>query len=65
MRRQKMTPRSEDVGLLQTHVRQLRYAVATTSCRKTAEILQKMLDDAETSLRSAAERRNAPNSKQH
>lgn len=35
---------------LQDHVRHLRYAVATTTCRATADVLQQMLRQAEACL---------------
>jgi len=47
-----MTQRPEDLGSLHRHVRQLEYAVATTSCQQTLAVLQKMLRDANARLRS-------------
>lgn len=47
-----MTPQSEDAGSLQSHVRHLRYAVATTTCRKTVAVMQEMLREAEDQLQS-------------
>lgn len=54
-----MTLRTEDFGMLQRHICDLRYAVATTSCEVTAHILQRKLNEAEARLRGAAERLNA------
>lgn len=54
-----MTPRSENAGSLQSHVRHLRYAVATTTCRKTVAVMQEMLREAEARLQSCTAQ-NAP-----
>lgn len=45
-----MTSRSPDSGSLQSHVRSLRYAVATTTCRTTVAVLQQLLREAEARL---------------
>jgi hypothetical protein len=42
--------RLENSGSLQSHIRQLRYAVATTTCRTTSDLLQRMLREAEARL---------------
>lgn len=40
----------QDPGSLRSHVRNLRYAIATTTCDATADVLQRMLNEAETRL---------------
>lgn len=40
----------QEASSLQSHVRSLRYAGATTTCRTTAEILESMLKEAQASL---------------
>lgn len=47
-----MTLPSEEPASLQGHVHQLRYAVATTTCRKTVAVLKQMLSEAEARLPS-------------
>lgn len=51
-----MAPGTEDADALQRHVSHLRYAVATTTCRKTVEALRDILRDAEERLRSSSQR---------
>lgn len=36
---------------LRIHIRQLRHGVATTMCKRTSEMLQQMLEEAEAQLR--------------
>ena len=45
-----MMSRPQDMGALRSHVQHLRYAVATTTCRATADTLRRMLREAETRL---------------
>lgn len=42
--------RSQDRGSMQSYVRHLRFAVATTTCRATVDALQQMLREAEAGL---------------
>lgn len=42
--------RPQDLGSLDSHVRNLRYAVATTTCRATVAVLKQMLSEAEARL---------------
>lgn len=58
-----MMSRSQDVRRLQSYVRDLRYAVATTTCRETAFAFEKMLKEAEASLNQQEYRLNARESK--
>lgn len=43
-------PRPGDPASLQRYVRQLRYAVATTTCRATVAVLKQMLSEADARL---------------
>lgn len=45
-----------EVDALRTRVRQLNYAVATTTCRKTVEVLRQMLRESEAKLRALESR---------
>lgn len=45
-----MMPRSQDLASLQSHIRHLRCAVATTSCGATVDALQRMLSEAESRI---------------
>lgn len=47
-----MTQQAEDIGALQTHIRHLRYAVATTRCHETVTVLRQMLSQAEANLQN-------------
>jgi hypothetical protein len=58
-----MTLQSSDPGSLQSYVRHLRHAVATTTCRATVDALQHMLKDAEARLQIDQKRLNASNTK--
>ena len=40
----------DEVHALRAHIRQLNYAVATTTCRKTVDVMQQMLRAAEAKL---------------
>lgn len=40
----------KEVDALRTHISQLKYAVATTMCRKTVGVLRQMLREAEAKL---------------
>lgn len=55
--------RSEDLGSLESYVRQLRYAVATTTCRETVAVLKQMLHEAEARVLSNAQKLPATCSK--
>ncbi len=48
-----ITPRSENADPLRSYVRNLRNAVATTTCDKTVTALQQMLREAEARLQSS------------
>jgi hypothetical protein len=39
-----------EVDTLRTYIRQLKHAVATSTCRKTIEVLRQMLGEAEAKL---------------
>ena len=39
-----------EIDALRTHVRQLHNAVATTTCRRTVDVLRQMLREAEAKL---------------
>jgi hypothetical protein len=56
-----MMSHSQDLGSLQSYVRYLRYAVATTTCRSTVDVLQQMLQDAKGRL--STQRMNASDAK--
>lgn len=47
-----MTPEIEDTKVLRTHVRHLKYAVATTTCRETVAMLRKILNESEARLQT-------------
>lgn len=52
-------PQLKDSRSLQSHVHHLRYALATTACGATVDVLRKMLGEAEARLQHL----NACNSK--
>lgn len=49
-----MVPRAEDIDALRIRIRHLKYAIATTSCRETAGVLQQMLSQAEAKASMSA-----------
>jgi len=55
--------RLQESASLQSDVRHLRYALVTTTCRETVDVLQKMLKKAEARLERQKQRLNASNSK--
>jgi len=57
---------SQDLGTLKSYIRHLRHAVATTTCRTTADTLKQMLSEAEASLQKKEHKRvGASNSELH
>ena len=45
-----MVRQMDEVIALQTHIRHLQHALATTTCRKTADVLRQMLRETEAKL---------------
>jgi hypothetical protein len=45
-----MERKTREVDALRTHIRQLKHAVATTTCQKTVDILRQMLRETEVKL---------------
>lgn len=48
-----MTPQINDTSLLKAYVGHLKHALATTTCRETCSVLEKMLSEAESRLQHA------------
>lgn len=48
-----MAQQIKKVEALRTHISHLKCAVATTTCRKTVDVLRQMLSDAEAKLRAS------------
>lgn len=47
-----MTQEMNEFSALRTHIKHLKHAVATTTCRKTVGALQQMLKETEAKLRA-------------
>lgn len=58
-----MILQQEGIGSVRDHVRNLRYALATTSCRVTVKVLQQMLKKAEARLQAQGAALNPSDSK--
>jgi hypothetical protein len=51
-----MAQRTKEVDALRTHIKHLNYAVATTTCQKTVDVLRQMLRETEAKLCATAPR---------